>query len=38
MQRVGTIKTIWRYPVKGMVGESLSQCYLSKRGLLATSA
>ncbi len=34
MQKVGTIQSIWRYPVKGMAGESLQQCELSVNGLL----
>lgn len=33
MVKVGTIKEIWRYPVKGMAGEPLQQCHLSKQGL-----
>ncbi|HEY9889670.1 MAG TPA: MOSC N-terminal beta barrel domain-containing protein [Candidatus Obscuribacterales bacterium] len=33
MQNVGTVKEIWRYPVKGMAGESLSTCHLSEIGL-----
>ena len=33
MIKVGTIKEIWRYPVKGMAGESLEQCGLGKMGL-----
>ncbi len=34
MQKVGRIQSIWRYPVKGMAGESLEQCELSAHGLL----
>lgn len=34
MQKVGTIQSIWRYPVKGMAGESLQECHLSTDGLL----
>lgn len=34
MQKVGTIQSIWRYPVKGMAGESLQQCQLDEHGLL----
>ena len=33
MLNVGTIKEIWRYPVKGMGGERLESCALSERGL-----
>lgn len=33
MKKVGTIKEIWRYPVKGMSGEKLDRCYLSQSGL-----
>jgi uncharacterized protein len=33
MRKVGTIKEIWRYPVKGMAGEYLHRCHLSKTGL-----
>jgi uncharacterized protein len=33
MLNVGTIKEIWRYPVKGMAGERLESCALSEKGL-----
>lgn len=33
MTKVGTIKEIWRYPVKGMAGELLEGCALGERGL-----
>jgi uncharacterized protein len=33
MVKVGKIKALWRYPVKGMPGESLQQCHLSDQGL-----
>lgn len=33
MTKVGTVKQIWRYPVKGMAGEQLQQCELGKLGL-----
>ena len=33
MRKVGTIKEIWRYPVKGMAGESLRAGTLGKTGL-----
>lgn len=31
--KVGTIKEIWRYPVKGMAGERLDGCPVSEKGL-----
>lgn len=34
MLKVGTIKQIWRYPVKGMAGEQLEHAYLGENGLL----
>ncbi len=34
MQKVGTVQSIWRYPVKGMAGESLQQGHISANGLL----
>jgi uncharacterized protein YcbX len=33
MQVVGKIREIWRYPVKGMAGESLDSCALGEKGL-----
>ncbi|EMR13656.1 hypothetical protein MPL1_03940 [Methylophaga lonarensis MPL] len=33
MIKVGTVQQIWRYPVKGMAGESLDACYLGEMGL-----
>ncbi|HEC58816.1 hypothetical protein LCGC14_0570630 [marine sediment metagenome] len=33
MIKVGTVKEIWRYPVKGMAGEALQQCRINERGL-----
>jgi uncharacterized protein YcbX len=33
MRKVGTIKEIWRYPVKGMAGENLQTSRLEKTGL-----
>ena len=33
MLKVGTIKEIWRYPVKGMAGERLEWCSLGAMGL-----
>lgn len=33
MHKVGTIKEIWRYPVKGMGGERVASCELDELGL-----
>jgi uncharacterized protein len=33
MRMLGRISEVWRYPVKGMAGESLSACVLTDRGL-----
>ena len=33
MHKLGTIKEIWRYPVKGMAGERLERCSLGYTGL-----
>jgi len=33
MVKVGTVKEIWRYPVKGMAGEQLQQCDIGTQGL-----
>lgn len=33
MIKVGTVKEIWRYPVKGMAGEPLQHCQLGEQGL-----
>jgi hypothetical protein len=33
MHKVGTIKEIWRYPIKGMAGESVESCSLGETGL-----
>jgi uncharacterized protein YcbX len=33
MLKVGTIKEIWRYPVKGMAGEQMEQCAITASGL-----
>lgn len=34
MNKVGEISEIWRYPVKGMAGESLSTAHLGEQGLV----
>jgi len=31
--QVGSIKEIWRYPVKGMAGEQLRECALGEQGI-----
>ena len=33
MIKVGTVQQIWRYPIKGMAGESLEACHLGETGL-----
>jgi hypothetical protein len=33
MTVIGTVKEIWRYPVKSMRGERLDQCMISGKGL-----
>jgi hypothetical protein len=33
MRKLGTIKEIWRYPVKGMAGECVETCSLDDMGL-----
>lgn len=33
MRKVGTVQSIWRYPVKGMAGESLPECGIGAGGL-----
>ncbi|MBI1422134.1 MAG: MOSC domain-containing protein [Gammaproteobacteria bacterium] len=33
MMKVGTIREIWRYPVKGMAGEQVQQCAITASGL-----
>jgi len=33
MRKVGTIKEVWRYPVKGMAGEKVESCHLGEMGL-----
>ncbi|MFT7562339.1 MAG: hypothetical protein ACI93R_004274 [Flavobacteriales bacterium] len=33
MIKIGTIKEIWRYPVKGMAGESIESCHIDQYGL-----
>jgi len=33
MKRIGTISAVWRYPVKGIAGESIDSCAIDKNGL-----
>lgn len=33
MASLGTVKEIWRYPVKGMAGEKIEQCNITDMGL-----
>jgi uncharacterized protein YcbX len=33
MKSLGTVKEIWRYPVKGMAGEKLEKCTINAHGL-----
>ena len=33
MTQVGTIREIWRYPVKGMAGEKLDSAYFDENGI-----
>ena len=33
MVQIGRVKEIWRYPVKGMAGESLEACALTAKGI-----
>lgn len=33
MKKVGTIKEIWRYPVKGMAGERVNSCFMDAFGM-----
>jgi uncharacterized protein YcbX len=33
MIKIGTIKELWRYPVKGMAGEQIQQCRIDPKGI-----
>ena len=33
MIKIGTIKELWRYPVKGMAGEQIQRCQIDSTGL-----
>ncbi len=35
---VGTVETLWRYPVKSMLGERLEEAFLTKNGTLGDRA
>src|SRR2546422_2607593 len=37
-ERVGTIRALWRYPVKSMLGEELDAVYLSEGGIVGDRA
>lgn len=37
-RRIGTVRELWRYPVKSMGGESLSSCLVEERGLTGDRA
>ena len=34
----GTVVSIWRYPVKSMLGEELNASYVTERGLVGDRA
>ena len=34
----GTVGSLWRYPVKSMLGEELNSSYVTERGLVISSA
>ena len=33
MRQIGSVQSIWRYPVKGMAGESIAQCSIDAKGI-----
>ena len=35
---VGTIRTLWRFPVKSMLGEELDAVYLTEGGIVGDRA
>ena len=37
-ERVGTIRALWRYPVKSMLGEELDAADVSKGGIVGDRA
>ncbi len=37
-QELGTVLSLWRYPVKSMMGEALSQAYVQDQGVLGDRA
>ena len=38
MERLGTVVSLWRYPVKSMMGEELNASFVTRRGLLGDRA
>lgn len=38
VERVGTVVSLWRYPVKSMMGEEVNSAYVTERGLLGDRA
>jgi hypothetical protein len=34
---IGKVVSIWRYPVKSMLGEELNSSYVTERGLIGGS-
>jgi len=37
-EAVGTVVSLWRYPVKSMMGEELNACEVTERGLCGDRA
>ncbi|MET0515794.1 MAG: MOSC domain-containing protein [Nitrospiraceae bacterium] len=37
-QELGTVLSLWRYPVKSMMGEELSEAYVQEQGILGDRA
>jgi uncharacterized protein len=35
---IGEVVSLWRYPIKSMMGEELNSTYLTKRGVLGDRA
>jgi uncharacterized protein YcbX len=33
-QQVGTVESLWRYPVKSMLGEQLDEVTITKQGVV----
>jgi uncharacterized protein YcbX len=34
MKRIGSVESLWRYPVKSMMGEEIANAYFTERGML----